>query len=222
MLKYSGKLYFDKPLSDEELSFLQGWQNKLTEINVDYFPATKEDREVISERINAHTGIAFNGLQRWAIFQATCPLIEFHKDYIECNGISHKGQLRESIMAYHHFFFSKEAVLKECLDLSFLKPHNLNGIIEGYRKDERTNKISQWCYVVKDNNFTSVEVPTISLYESNPDKWEVTNKEDNFYTKCLLVYFPPLMQYAEIKRSINEASAKIDSTVEKKPKKLKV
>lgn len=221
MLKYSGKLYFDIPLNNEELSFLRGWQEKLMEIHKDYFPASKIDKEIISERINGHTGIAFNGYQRWAIFHAMCPMIEFHKDYMEFNGESLKGNMREAVMAYHHFFLGENAVLKQCLNLDFLNTHNINGIVEGYRKDEITKRVTQWCYLVKNNQFTSVEVPTIEQYEKEPFKWKIIHKPDTFYEK-LLTYFPPLMEYADIKKSINEANAKIDSVIEKKPKKLKI
>jgi hypothetical protein len=220
MLKYSGKLYFDKPLNDKELSFLRGWQEKLMEINEDYFPATKAEKEIISERINGHTGIAFSGYQRWAIFYAMCPMIEFHKDCIEFDGSSLKGNMREAVMAYHHFFLGENAVLKQCLDLNFLSVHSLSGIVEGWRKDENNGRVSQWCYVVDNNQFTSVEVPTIKEYEKDPLKWKITYKPDTFYEK-LLTYFPPLMEYADIKKSINEVNAQID-IIEKKPKRLKV
>jgi hypothetical protein len=221
MLKYSGKLYFDTPLNDKELSFLRGWQDKLMEIHEDYFPASKAEKEIISERINGHTGIAFDGYQRWAIFHAMCPMIEFHKNYIEFEGSSLKGNMREAVMAYHHFFLGEDAVLKQCLDLDFLNVHNMNGIVEGWRKDENTARVTQWCYLVKNNQFTSVEVPTIKEYEENPLKWKVIYKNDTFYEK-LLNYFPPLMEYADIKKSINAVNSQIDSVVEKKPKKMKV
>lgn len=220
MLRYDGKLYFDKPLNDEELSFLRGWQEKLMEINEDYFPASKAEREVISERINGHTGIAFDGYQRWAIFHAMCPMIEFHKDCIEFSGSSIKGNMREAVMAYHHFFLGEDAVLKQCLDLNFLSVHKLSGIVEGWRRDERTREVTEWCYIVENNQFKSVNAPTVEEYEKDPLKWKIDVKEDTFYDK-LVKYFPPLMEYADIKKSINEVNAKLD-VVEKKPKRLKV
>lgn len=222
MLKYNGKLYFDKPLSPEELNFLQDWQSNLVSINKDYVKAgSKSQRENISEEINGYSGIAFDEKQRWTIFFAMNPMIYFHKDYIELKGSNKKGNLREAIMAYHHFFIGEDAVLKECMDLNFMKPHNLNGIIEASKKDSSTSTIeSKWCYLVENNIFSSIEVDSIKEYEKSPLKFHKIIKEDTFH-QHLARYFPPLMNYASLKKSIREKNEAFPRE-EKKSTRLKI
>lgn len=221
MLKYKGKLNFDAPLSKEELEFLNDWQNKLVEIYKEYWNTTnKDDREIISQKINGYSGISFNDKQRWAIFFAMSPMIHFEEDGIVLKGQSKKGNMREALMAYHHFFLSEDAVLKECMNLSFLKPHNFSGIVEAYKKDKVTDYESNWCYIAENNQIYSVDAVNIKEYEQSPGKWPKVQKEDTFYDK-LVRYFPPLMEYAKLKKSINEKN--IDTPkVEQKQKKIKI
>ncbi len=221
MLRYNGKLNFDVPLNDQELEFLTDWQNKLVETNNSFWSTqNKNKREEISEKFNAYAGINFDPKQRWAIFYGMNPMIHFHKDYIELNGQSKKGNLREVLLAYHHFFIGKDAVFKECMDLQFLKEHNFSGIIESYKRDVR-NLESRWCYVVNNNDFKSVDSPTIKDYQSNPNRWPATTKEDTFYAN-LVKYFPPLLQYARIKKSVRETQEKLITQDIKPTKRLKV
>lgn len=220
ILKYKGKLHFDIPLNDEELEFLQDWQANLVDVYNEYSEAeTKSEKEKISKKFNSYTGIDFDEKQRGTIFFGMNPMIHFHHDCIELKGQSKKGNLREALMAYHHFFLGEDAVLKECLDLSFMKTHNLNGIIESYKDDYKTGE-SKWCYVVKNNEFSSVDVETIKEYEENPKKWDVTVKEDTFYDK-LALYFPPLMSFAALKKSIREKN-ELSSKVNNPNKRLKI
>lgn len=219
MLKYKGKIYFDKPLNDEELSFLKDWQEQLVEIHEEYRSTnSKSEKEAISEKFNAYSGVAFDEKQRWAIFFAMSPMIHFHHDCIELKGTSTKGNMREAFMAYHHFFLGENAVLKECMDLNFMQVHNLNGIVEAYKEDKYGEE-SKWCYLVENNKVSSIEVPTIKEYMDNPNKWVRVEKEDTFYEK-LLQYFPPLMDYASLKKSIKKANE--EKPVEKAAKRLKV
>lgn len=219
MLKYNGKIFFDNPLNNKEIEFLQNWQAKLVEINNEYRQAgTKQSKETISEKINTYSGIDFDDKQRWAIFFAMSPMIYFHKDCIELKGQSPKGNMREALMAYHHFFIGNDAVLKECMDLNFLKTHNFSGIVESWKKDKYGDE-SQWCYLAQNNKISSIDAPTIKDYYENPDKWTKIEKEDTFYDK-LVMYFPPLMNYASLKKSINQKNS--EKPVEKTQRKMKV
>ena len=126
--------------------------------------------------------------------------------------------MREALMAYHHFFLGEDAVLTQCMNLDFMKVHNLNGIVEAYKKD-KDGEESRWCYLVKNNQASSIEAPTIKEYNENPSKWKQINKEDTFYDK-LVRYFPPLIEYASLKKTINNQNSQ---KVEEKPqKKIKI
>jgi hypothetical protein len=220
MLKYDGKIYFDKPLDEQELSFLKDWQKTLVELYEEYRDApAKSDKEAISKKINYYSGIDFNDKQRWVIFFAMSPMIHFHNDYMELKGQSKKGNMREAFMAYHHFFLGEDAVLKECMDLNFMKVHNLNGIVEAYKEDKYGDE-SRWCYLVENNKVFSIEVPSLKLYEDNPTIWHKVEKEDTFYQEHLLKYFPPLMEYASLKKTINKINEQKEVT--KAPKRLKI
>ena len=219
MLEYNGKLYFDKPLSEEELSFLRIWQNKLSEISSDYRKASSKDlKERISQQINSFSGINFNDNQRWVIFFGMSPMISFEKDYIELSGSSKKGNMREALLAYQHFFLGEDPVLKYCMGLDFLKEHKFNGIIESSKYEN--GGVSNWCYIVENDSIFSVDAPTIAEYQNNPKKWQKIEKKDTFYDK-LILYFPPLIKYAEVKKSIDKHNELKDKPI-KKTSKMKV
>ncbi|NCQ51486.1 hypothetical protein GW796_06245 [archaeon] len=216
MLKYKGKLTFDVPLSDSELFFLTDWQKKLVDINNEYIASSKSEKEEVSQKINSYSGLNFTKEQRWAIFYAMSPMIHFKKDCIQLKGSSKKGNMREALMAYYHFFLGDGAVLKECMHVDVLKQHKFSGIVEAH-KITYNGAESRWCYLVEDNNVSSVNASSIKEYKENPDKWPIANKVDNF-EDILTRYFPPLIKYAILKRELNEQA----KDEEKQPKRIKI
>jgi hypothetical protein len=218
MLKYNGKFYFDKELSTKELEFLSEWQQKLTEIQSEYLNVTISEKEDVSKKINTYSSIDFDAKQRWAIFFGMSPMIYFHKDCIELKGQSKKGNMREALLAYHHFFLSENSVLTQCMNLDFMKPHQFSGIVEAEKWSKGIK--SNWCYLSENSNISSISSPTINDYKKSPKKWIKIDKEDTFYDK-LVLYFPPLIEYAKIKKSITSINEKKD--IEKKHiKKIKI
>lgn len=218
MLQYKGCLYFDKSLDSQELEFLSAWQSKLEELYKEYFSTSKKtEREEISLKLNTYCGINFDSYQRWAIFFAMSPMISFEHDKIVLEGKNKKGNLREALLAYKHFFLNDNAVLKECLELDYLKPHNFSGIIEGQKTVDGV--ATNWCYLFENNQVYSIDAPNIEQYNLNPNKWDKIFKEDTFQDK-LNKYFPPLINYANTRKSIYE---KINTSVDaKKTKKIKI
>lgn len=205
MLKYNGKLFFNKPLNDEEVFFLNDWQNKLTEIYEKYGKAvTKIEKEQISSELDSFSGINLNKEQKWTIFFAMSPMISFKSDYILIKGTNKKGNIREAILAYQHFFLGENPVMAECMNFKFSEPREIQGIIECKKKkyDEETH----WCYLFENKQIYSIEVANKKLYDKNPDLFEKNLKEDTFKSK-LDKYFPPIIAYATLKKQLNNQEA---------------
>jgi hypothetical protein len=162
-------------------------------------------------------GLPFNKDQLWTLNFCHNPLIKFETTGIKIDGDTYKGQLRESLLAYMHLFFSNDALLKKCIpDLSFIKNHTFNGIIEGkktgYTKDYK--KISSaWCYIAKNSDIYSVDSKNKEDYLLNPSQFPKEIKEDTCLEK-LNKYFHPgsvILRYASLNNSLS-----IKNTNEKK------
>lgn len=214
MLKYKGKLFFKTPLTDEAVQFLNEWQQNLVDTYNEYRDAvTKAEKETVSLKLNTYSGINFSAQQRWAIYFAMSPMITFQNDCVSIKGSNRKGNIREAVLAYQHFFFSDVGVLKQCLGTEFIEPNQISGIVECSKKQNDTK--TQWCYLFKNNQVYSIDSATIKEYEKTPNNFHLELKEDTFHEK-LLKYFPPLLEYAKLKSSL--AKNKTTTSASKKIK----
>ncbi len=201
MLKYNGKLFFDKPLNDEEVIFLNNWQNKLFEIYEKYSGTiTKAEKEKVSSELDVFSGINLSKEQKWTIFFAMSPMIKFTNDYILVKGSHKKGNIREAILAYQHFFLGENPVIAECMNFKFSSSKKIEGFIECKKK--KLNEETSWCYLFENNQVYSVEVASKKIYDNHPSLFEKILKEDTFKVK-LDKYFPPIIAYANLKKLLN-------------------
>jgi hypothetical protein len=209
MLKYNGKLFFDTPLTDDEVSFLNSWQQKLVDIYEKYSKAaTKKEKEEISAELDTFSGISLSNEQKWTIFFAMSPMIKFTNKYISVKGAHKKGNIREAILSYQHFFLGENPVIAECMNFKFGSAKTLTGIIECEKKqyEEKTN----WCYLFENNQIYSIDATNKKTFETTPQLYEKALKEDTFKVK-LDKYFPPIIAYATLKKQLSTENRSVSS-----------
>ncbi len=200
MLKYNGKLFFNNPLNDKEVVFLNAWQKKLTDIYEKYSKSpSKDEKENISSQLDSFSGISLTKEQKWTIFFAMSPMIKFTNDYILVKGEHQKGNIREAILAYKHFFIGENPVIAECMNFRFSSARQLNGIIECEKRQNDTQ--TKWCYLFENNNVYSIDAINKKEYQKEPSNYEKILKEDTFKIK-LEKYFPPIIAYASLKKQL--------------------
>ncbi len=201
MLKYNGKLFLNHSLTDEEVHFLNSWQKKLTDIYEKYNKASsKNEKEAISSELDSFSGISLTKEQKWTIFFAMSPMIKFTNKYILVKGEHKKGNIREAILAYNHFFLGENPIMAECMNFRFSSQKQINGIIECEKtQNEETTK---WCYLFEDGQVYSIDATNKRDYQKNPYHYEKILKEDTFKVK-LEKYFPPIIAYASLKKQLS-------------------
>lgn len=208
MLKYEGVIRCTPELSDEEVIFLNQWQNKLNEI---YFEQQKGSLNA-SERLDDFIQLPLEKNQRWTICTwAYSPMIHWSNRGMEIFGEHTKGQFREAVLAYLHLLIGENPVIRNACykNLSFLKEHTLNGVIQS-QKEEHGHKNS-WLYVVENNEIFSVEHCSITEYLNNPTGYHKQSKEDTCMDK-LNRYFPPLYRYAQVAKTVYSMEKEDKST----------
>ena len=204
MLKYNGYLKFDTPLSEEEVTFLNLWQS-LVKKSCDNYKEDKEDPNCYVP-IEQLLSLFLDKNQKWTLFFCYNPLISFDKNGIIINGESEKGQLREALLAYKHFFIGEDPVLKHCIkDPSILKSHTFSGIIESEQTKHTAGGFQHktWCYIANNSDIYSVQAPTKEIYLDSPESFPKQEKNDTCMEK-LDLYFPRIYSYSNLKKSIFE------------------
>lgn len=200
---YNGEIFFDQELSEKELNFLNHWQSTLLQNFTKIFELkNKKSKDKYYQKISDFVGFDLTSKQMWLIEFSFNPAIHFEKNKILIQGNLHKGQIRDAIMLYHHFFFSEDAFMlkykKEVKDI--IKPKIMTeGFIEA-TKDSFTKGISHWCYIIKNSNVVSVSAQNIQEYNLNPTKYRQEEKLDKTIYR-MNQYFPknlPQLQKAEL------------------------
>lgn len=197
-LIYSGELKITPSLSEEEVNFLNAWQIALAE-KFSLLDGTKDDalKSKYYENIKDFIGLPLDDKQLWVLHFSFNPLIRFEKNKIIINGEHNKGQLRDALLIYQHFFFSESPFMKKYLPhLNFMNEHKFDGIIQSEKFSYKTGH-TQWCYIAKNSEIFSVNAKTIDEYVANPDKFQKQEKEDKSQER-IERYYPshsPLMQF---------------------------
>ena len=189
---YRGEIFFDKHLSEKEVSFLNDWQATLLKNFTKIFDLkNSKTKNKYYQKISDFIGFEMNTKQMWLIEFSFNPSIHFEKDKIVLHGDVHKGQIRDALMLYHHFFFSEDAfMLKYKKGLKdIMQPHIMtHGFIEA-TKDSIQKGINHWCYIIKNNDVFSVEAQTFQQYNQDPLKYHKEDKEDKTMAR-MNQYFP--------------------------------
>lgn len=227
MNQYSGFLNITPHLTEQEVSFLNEWQNILNET----YSKIKTKQPDAVQKIEKFLNFSFTKEQLWTICEWTySPMITWNQEGMVIEGEHQKGQLRPAILGYLHFFLGKEPILKNCFyeQLSFLREHTLNGIIDcdkitsdnlynsslGYITTEKSNK--QWLYVVENNAVSSVNQCSIDQYLLNPSLYNKITQEDNCIDK-INKYFSNLYNYSKVVKIVYE-NPNINTSLDKKMK----
>lgn len=200
---YDGFLNITPALSNEEVSFLNNWQKTLGSF-FDLIDSTNDlsEKEKNNNLIKEFIGLEFNPKQLWLLKFYYNPLLEFTNDKVIISGETTKGQLRQAISIYHHFFFNDDSFMKRYFNnLDFIKNHSLNGLIEG----EIDNK--KWVYIVENNNFSSVSCNGIDDYLKRVKNEQFLFKEekDDDSSKNIDKYFSPkdnLVLYLDLNKTM--------------------
>jgi hypothetical protein len=218
MLSYTGTIQLTPHLNQDEVEFLNNWQNKLYSIyhrHIHEYSGSRNFKNLSSDltcEIEHFLGLSLDKNQHWTILFCFSPMIHFTEQGMDIYGSDEKGQFREALLAYQHFFMGEQAVLRDaCYEhLSFIQSHVMNGIISCENTKLHDNSSGKWCYLVKDNQIVSVDAPNAQAWLKNPNKYPEMYKEDTTKEK-LDKYFPPLIQYARINRStLDNLSENID------------
>lgn len=197
-LIYKGELEVIPPFSNEEVKFLNTWQNLLAKEFLKLDDIQDNDmKNQHYDNIKSFIGLPLDDKQLWVLEFSFNPLISFTNDKIIINGEHSKGQLRDALLIYQHFFFSEDAFLKKYLpNLNFFNEHKFSGIIESEKYSYKTGH-SKWCYLVENSEISSVNAHTIEEYWDNPTKYPKDLKEDKSWER-INNYYPknsPLMQF---------------------------
>lgn len=197
-LIYEGVLEVTPPFSDEEVKFLNTWQNILAQQFLELDSVTDNDmKNKYYDSIKNFIGLPLDDKQLWVLHFSFNPLIRFEHDKIIIKGEHSKGQLRDALLIYQHFFFSEEPFLKKYLpNLKFLNEHTFDGIIQSEKYSNKTGH-TQWCYLAEKSKIFSVNAKTSDEYLSNPGKYLKSVKEDKSDDR-INRYYPknsPLMQF---------------------------
>lgn len=197
-LIYHGELQVTPHFSNEEVHFLNTWQNMLAQEFLILDDVKNLDiKNQHYETIKNFIGLPLNENQLWLLHFSFNPLIHFEVDKIIIEGEHSKGQLRDSLLMYQHLFFSKNAFLKKYLqNLSFFNEHTFSGIIQAEKYSYKTGH-TQWCYLAENSEIHSVNAKTIDDYLINPKLYPKELKEDKSLER-INNYYPknsPLMQF---------------------------
>lgn len=197
-LIYHGELQVTPPFSNEEVNFLNTWQNILAKEFLELDNVNNaEIKNQHYDTIKSFIGLPLDEKQLWLLHFAFNPLIKFETDKIIIEGEHTKGQLRDALLMYQHFFFSKDAFLKKYLPhLNFLNEHTFNGIIQAEKYSYKSG-YTQWCYLAEKSEISSVDATTINEYLANPSQYPKEIKEDRCWER-INTYYPkdsPLMQF---------------------------
>lgn len=197
-LIYHGELKLTPALSEEEVQFLNTWQTALAE-KFSLLDSTKDDdlKSQYYNNIKDFIGLPLDDKQLWVLHFSFNPLISFEKDKIIIHGEHEKGQLRDALLIYQHFFFSEEPFMTKYLPyLTFMKEHTFDGIIQSEKFSYKTGH-TQWCYIAEKSEITSVNAKTIDEYLANPKQFPKEEKEDKSHDR-IERYYPknsPLMRF---------------------------
>lgn len=197
-LIYHGELMVTPHFSDEEVTFLNTWQKILANKFLELDSVKDEDtKNQYYDSIKSFIGLPLDDKQLWLLHFSFNPLIFFEKDKIIIKGEHSKGQLRDALLIYQHFFFSEEPFLKAYLPhLKYFKEHTFSGLIESEKFSYKTGH-TQWCYIAEKSEISSVNAKTIQEYLNNPRKYPKEEKEDKSWER-INKYYPknsPLMQF---------------------------
>lgn len=200
-LIYHGELKVTPPFSDEEVIFLNTWQKVLAEKFLELDTVKDEDtKNQYYDSIKNFIGLPLDDKQLWLLHFSFNPLISFEKDKIVIEGEHSKGQLRDALLIYQHFFFSEEPFLKAYLPhLQYFKEHVFNGIIQSEKFSYKTGH-TQWCYIAENSEISSINARTIEEYLAKPKKYPKEAKEDKSWER-ISKYYPknsPLMQFLSL------------------------
>lgn len=200
-LIYHGKLKITPALSEEEVQFLNTWQQALGE-KLSLLDNNKDNvlKTIYYNHINNFIGLPLDDKQLWLLHFSFNPLIRFEKEHIVIEGEHYKGQLRDSLLIYQHFFFSENPFMKKYLPhLTFIQPHTFNGMIESEKFNHKTGH-SQWCYLVEKSEIFSVNARTIEEYMKSPYKFPKEEKEDKTLERIEKYYSTdsPIMRYLSL------------------------
>lgn len=212
---YRGEIFFDKALSEKEVAFLNDWQATLLKYFTKIFDLkNSKTKNKYYQKISDFIGFEMNSKQMWLIEFSFNPSLRFEKDKIVIQGDVHKGQIRDALMLYHHFFFSDDAfMLKYKKGLKeIMQPHIMaHGFIEA-TKDSFQKGVNHWCYIIQNNDVFSVDTKTFQEYIQNPLKYHKEDKEDKTMAR-MNQYFPKNLPQLQ--------KAALDVLLENKPETLK-
>lgn len=200
MRTYQGKLVFSPPLNNEEFSFFNEWQQLLDKVYREQeLYSTKDEKNEVAHQINLFLGANLNDGQLWTIMFAYSPHLTITQNEIVVDGTYKKGQLREALLAYQHFFMGENPILKNYLydDLHFINQHTLNGAVEAqvYTKEDG---YTQWCYIFTENETYSVNTATIKKYEEAPTRYPKDFKEDTLLKHIDRYFSEKFREYAKL------------------------
>jgi len=200
-LIYNGELKVTPSFSDEEVNFLNTWQEVLCKNFLKAYGLKDKSRaSKYYENIKNFIGLPLDESQMWVLSYSFNPLIKFTKNSIIINGEHEKGQLRDALLIYQYFFFAKEPFMKKCIpDLKFLQEHTFDGIIQAEKFHYKTGH-TQWCYIAEKSEISSVNAKTIEEYLENPKKYPKDEKIDKSWER-INKYYPensPLMRYINL------------------------
>jgi hypothetical protein len=220
MLTYTGFIELTPHLCEDEVVFLNNWQNRLNSIyhrHINDYGGSRNFKNLSTDltcEIDSFLGLSLSKEQHWTIMFCFSPMIHFSQEGIMVYGSDKKGQFRDAVLAYQHFFLGETSVLRDaCYEhLSFIKQHAMNGIISCENTAPKDlSSTGKWCYLIEDNIIGSVNAPDAQAWLARPEKYEVIEKEDTTFDK-LSRYFPPLMLYAKINRSTLEKLADTENS----------
>ena len=200
MLTYQGKLVFYPPLNNEEYLFFNKWQNLLNKIyNEQSLCSSKDEKNEVANQINTFLGSNLNDGQLWTITFAYSPHLTITHDEIVVDGTYKKGQLREALLAYEHFFIGKNPLLKNYLyeGLQFINEHKLIGQVEAQSYNNKDG-YNQWCYIFTGQETYSVNTATIKKYNENPNRYPKDFKEDTLEKHILSYFSKQFHEYAKL------------------------
>lgn len=201
ILIYDGELTITPNLSEQELNFLNTWQNLLSE---KFLKISNTEDNILKVQyyndINQFIGLPLDSKQLWVLEFSFNPLIKFEKDKIIIKGEHSKGQLRDSLLMYHHLFLSEEPFLKKYLpNIEFLTEHSFSGIIQCEKNSQKTGH-TQWCYIAEKSIIYAVNAKTKNEYINNKHKYPKQDKDDKSEER-INRYYPkdsPLMRFVAL------------------------
>ena len=211
-LTYSGELKIDPPLSQDETDFLNIWQDALLSrfynlCEMDDHYKSNKNHDTIFEFFNHE----FTKPQKWLLKLSASPFISFENDKIVVSGTSEKGQFRDALLLYHHFFFSENPFFSKYLkDFPFSQERKFNGVIEAFKESKEYGNLTKtsWCYVAENSAIHSVDAKTIDEYQADPESFLKTLKVDKS-SKLMDEYFAknsPLFNFLALDKSLPSKS----------------